>query len=192
MPTQPQIWCDLDGTLVWTLDTGFEAFVSKYVPRSSGIRTPGRKRLLRVPFGTGELRACIRRGSHELLMALRAKSDVRMLTSATSEYAEAMNDFFKLGFRHHEICAREEWYGKRLKLGDGPQVLVDNEHDTYCFRLKQEYLGGCRLVRVSDFSGGSHQDWTRAEVRRIAKEALEARHMIFTTGTSVRPFQTRH
>ena len=165
MSTKLSIYVDLDETLIHSIQ-GFG--------RNPGKRTP-------IPFkGAEKYHSLLRPASLEMLATLRNLGKVRMLTTATREYAKAHNEVFTLGFGENEIVDRED-YTSRVQLAYGfvleptrrksdPQaVLIDNlSPESENSRIKIEYLGidESRYFRIREFSG-KDPDCFEAELKSI-------------------------
>lgn len=109
---KPYIFVDLDETLIHTYD---------------GFETPT-KDAQSVFFSDGsEFKTSVRMGAGEFLSKLREKGDVFMLTVATKEYAQKMNEKFKFGFTENEIYSREDIATLNVSLPPRDRVfLFDN------------------------------------------------------------------
>lgn len=176
------IWVDLDNTLLWTwqplITIPLPAKLTGLSMKTSPPSLDGRRRLRRVAIpGYRSVYACARRCAQPFLAALRKLAPVRMLTSASRGYAEAMSSAFELGFRPSGILAREE-FGVSV---DSQGVLVENRpeyDDDYRHYQRQSlkflHLGRhAKLVEVPYFCGQIDDpfdhDWQRCveEVERV-------------------------
>jgi hypothetical protein len=135
------IWIDLDETLVSTSE-----FPSEEVAR------------VLLKFKGGSLWSSPRPGAVELLGALRALGEVRMLTTAVRVYAHAASVKFGFGFAPEEIVAREQWlkdFAVRAAGVDPRGILIDNESAVEWHFFKRSYLGigRDRLLLLPDYMG---------------------------------------
>jgi hypothetical protein len=132
---KPVIFVDLDGTLVstWTpLITS--SFMSQLFglpictpPRPKDGHLPHRK----VSFPNGQYSlTCCRPYIRKFLRSLRAIGKVCMLTHASRDYAQRMNDAFNLGFREPEIFTISDDF-ENLSIRESIRrqlvVLIDDE-----------------------------------------------------------------
>ena len=119
-----------------------------------------------------------RNGAREFLSVLRNKCDkVFMLTIATQDYAEGMNEAFKLGFDKDQIYSRYDirrsgFYlaKERPKLIPGAVFLFDNL-DLYDNREKTMYLeplGKLSYIKVPAFYGNG--DLTPELIAELTKK----------------------
>lgn len=152
-----RIYIDLDETLIH----------AKYATSGNS----GKRSRIRIPDqdGTGyELYySLLRPKAPELLGACRALSDVKMLTTATRDYAQMHNETFNLGFNENDIIAREDYlvnttvaFGlatEPAKYQTDPQsVLIDNlPRLATAAMLKQQYLGlnPSNYIQIREFDG---------------------------------------
>lgn len=153
------IWIDLDNTLI---------FSPQWVDRIAGalaVSTNGAEtqRLDQIPIAGTSVSACARPCAHRLLAELRTIAEVRLLTTATHAYAEAMNGHFGFGFAHAEITARESWmdfpgalrtqFRPKQQAVDPRGVLIDDDDESMNLRMKLLYLGTRSLITVRRFNG---------------------------------------
>jgi CRISPR/Cas system-associated protein endoribonuclease Cas2 len=177
------IWVDLDNTLVWTWQP---LIPTPQIAALFGlpIDTPptGRAhyKLRRVIIGDGYALSCARKHALPFLRALRGLGEVRMLTLATRQYAEAMSSAFGLGFTPESTVAREDYQaavrGEAPTRIDPAGVLVENipypggyenERD---HREKLALLGieRSRVVFVQPFVGEKRETFPRRWRKHIA------------------------
>lgn len=169
MKTKPSIYVDLDETLIHAIH-GFG--------RNPGKRTP-------VAFeGVEKYHTLLRPAAPKMLGAFRALGRVRMLTTATREYAQTHNEIFGLGFEKDDIVAREDYvckiqlaYGSQWdtagKDADPSAILVDNLPGTdENARLKIQYLGIPKgnYIQIRAFDG-KDPDCFEQELEDILAEA---------------------
>lgn len=111
------IFVDLDETLIHT----FSPFEGEEVSEDAvPVKVPGDK---------FNYKTSLRQGSLEFLQRLRVVGEVRMLTAATTDYANAMNRKFGLGFTAMQIYAREDVAGGAFApdyFGECKVYLYDN------------------------------------------------------------------
>lgn len=175
------IWCDLDNTLIWTweplitsplLSVAFGLPMETKPPSGKGLR-----RLSRVTVPNfGVAHTCIRTNAHLFLAELRRVDSVKMLTSATRPYAEAMNAVFELGFSPDDIVSREILANRDVAGIDPSGVLVDNEamysgseaHDR-ARAQKLRYLGSQAVVEVHCFRGEINDPFENEWLRYVAQ-----------------------
>ena len=162
------IWCDLDGTL---------AYAVPLPPMSRRAIAP----FVDFTVGREGFRAAIRPGALDFLHALRAITDVRLLTFSRREYAEEMCQRLSLGFTAREIVAQSDWWGgflnpqplRRESKVAAIDVLVANQTDAMN-EAKIGWLGSkARLVVVPDFVG-ANGDSFGAEWKRYVDKVLTA------------------
>jgi len=115
-------------------------------------RNPGKRTV--IPITEDEIyHSLLRPEAGRILRELRNIGDVRMLTTSISDYAEAHNRAFALGFMPAEIFAREryinkvllaygsEWVASMTKTDPGG-LLIDNlSISTESSRTKCAFLG---------------------------------------------------
>ena len=115
----------------------------------------------------------LREGSDKFLKALREKyKHVYMLTAATQDYAEAMNNAFSFGFVKKEIISRDRYYDLyNFTEGRLRSVLVDDlrasEPNT---QRKINYLkmfGVCGFVQIKPFHGHKNGGLTDEYIKDI-------------------------
>jgi hypothetical protein len=151
------IYIDLDETLIH----------AKYATSGNS----GKRSRIKIPDQDGagyELYySLLRPKALELLEVCRALSDVKMLTTATRDYAQIHNETFKLGFSERNIIAREDYlvnttiaFGlatKPAKYRTDPQsVLIDNlPRLATAAMLKQQFLGlnPANYIQIREFDG---------------------------------------
>jgi hypothetical protein len=153
------IWVDLDNTLIYSPDS-----LDRLAEKLAGpLPEEHRPHLEEVRIANATRPACVRPDAHEFLDALRRLGEVRLLTTATRAYAEAMNTHFKLGFTAETITAREDWmefspglaqsYRPRGLSVDPAGVVIDDDAESIHVRLKLAYLGSRSLVTVPCYRG---------------------------------------
>jgi len=146
------IYIDLDDTLIHSV---------------YGVgRNPGKRTVIQL--GEDEVyHSFLRPEAGRILGELRQIGTVRMLTTATREYARAHNQTFSLGFLEEEIFSRDEYICK-VQVGYGEDwiptqcgidktaVLIDNlPPNTESSRIKIKFLGidPEHYIQIREFSG---------------------------------------
>lgn len=154
------IYIDLDETLIH----------AKYsIPGHSG--NPGKRTAIKIIDEDGlnheTYHSLIRPKALELLNHCRKLTKVKMLTTATRDYAILHNETFLLGFEPAEIIAREDYlvrtslaYGTTTEPSkrrtDPNAFLIDNlPRLAEAAMLKQQYLGirPENYIEIREFSG---------------------------------------
>lgn len=103
---------------------------------------------------------CERPGALEFLAQLRQIAPVYMLTAATTEYANKINELFSLGFESKDIYAREHVNRNEISLPPVDLIfLIDNldKRDNYTklsFLRPISRLKVINYIQCSTFSGG--------------------------------------
>jgi phosphoserine phosphatase len=142
------IFVDLDETLIHTfMQYDGENVTGDAVP----VKVPGDK----IPYQTS-----LRKGSKEFLQRLRELGDVRMLTAATTDYANAMNRKFGFGFTSSQIYAREDIAAGAFApnfFGECKVYLYDNlpRHENRSKIVFLRPLGNVEYVQVSGYYGNN-------------------------------------
>jgi hypothetical protein len=129
-------------------------------------RNPGRRTVVNVT--EDEIyHSMLRPEASRILGELRKIGNVRMLTTAISDYAEAHNRVFSLGFLESEIFAREryiskvllaygsEWVASMTRTDPGA-LLIDNlSPSTESSRTKCAFLGigEDNYLQIREFDG---------------------------------------
>lgn len=164
------IYIDLDDTLIHSIN-GFG-------------RNPGKRKVIRVGEEDEVYHSILRPEAGRLLSGLRTIGAVRMLTTATREYAIAHNKTFTLGFQECEIISRHdyictiklaygsEWVPSRRNMDPGG-ILIDNlPINTESSRNKVAYLGiqPDRYFQIREFNGKDPADFS-SEVDLILEQA---------------------
>lgn len=116
------IFVDLDETLFHSRFLGV-----KPTKAMRAIMNNGEKLVKLINYQDGEILdyefygSCLRPGAHDLLTALRAipNSKVMVLTSSVEDYAQANNRTHELGFAHTDIYARA-----KLERGTVPDLGI--------------------------------------------------------------------
>lgn len=172
------IYIDLDETLIHAI------YAQSGNP---GKRTP--IRLLEDDGLDSEIfYSLLRPKAKELLSFCREASEVKMLTTATKDYALKHNEVFSLGFKKHEIIAREDYlYQSMLAYGtvtellktrvDPNSLLIDNlPRLAEAAMLKQQYLGikPHQYIQIREFSGKDPQNFNQEliELQNQIKETI--------------------
>jgi hypothetical protein len=128
----------------------------------------------------------LRPNAHEFLKTLRRLyPNVYMLTAATSEYGQGMNDAFNLGFTPNQIIGRDLWNALYMntprphKFTDEPcySVLVDNQHPGFTnARDKISYLqtfGKAHYVKIKDYYGHHKDELTENVINDLVSKIEE-------------------
>lgn len=103
---------------------------------------------------------CERPGALEFLAQLRQIAPVYMLTAATTEYADTVNELFSFGFDPMHIYAREDVHGNDIQLEPVESVhLIDNlpkreNHTKIHFLRSVSKHKTINYIQCSTFSGG--------------------------------------
>ena len=156
-----KIYVDLDETLVHA--------------RVAGQRSPGKRR--RFAFGLEVYDVAIRPCAHYLLGRLREIGCVSLLTTSQRDYAEKINEAFRLGFE--ELYCREDIFVFRpfvdLKAESvAPKsVLIDDLSPAETLaRLKMKFLGINRrsYIQIRGFHGTDPATIDR-EIAEIVRKA---------------------
>lgn len=175
------VYIDLDETLIHAIHAH---------SGNPGKRTP--IRLIEDDGSEAELfYSLLRPKANEILSFCREISEVKMLTTATRDYALKHNEIFSLGFEEHEIIAREDYlyqsvmaYGsvtELLKTRVNPNsLLIDNlPRLADAAMLKQQYLGikPQQYIQIREFSGKDPQNFDQEliELQNQIKELI-AKH----------------
>ncbi|PTY04535.1 hypothetical protein DB347_17630 [Opitutaceae bacterium EW11] len=175
------IWVDLDHTLIYVWEPLISTpFMSAIFGRPMDLEPPPLllPRFKRIDVaGLGVGHACARRSARKFLEALRVLGETRMLTSATRQYAEAMNEIFELGFSEDQIVARENLADATKLKVDPKGVLIDDASldpigRNYSRGTKLRYLGISerRVVEVAHFRGEVDDPFDRqwpAHLKRV-------------------------
>lgn len=153
------IYVDLDETLIHA------------IPGYSG--NPGKRTPIKIPNidckeNSYELYySLLRPNAHRLLNFCRYLTNVKMLTTATRDYALLHNEAFSLGFSESDVIAREDYlikttlaYGSSIETiaaqTDPKSLLIDNlPPNADAAKLKQQFLGirEENYVQIRDFNG---------------------------------------
>jgi hypothetical protein len=150
------IYIDLDDTLIHALPA--------YHKPNPGKRT---RVVLQDSEGNEVYHTMLRPLAHKLLEAARGLSNVKMLTTATKDYAIAHNETFNFGFAKEDIIAREDLmvkitlaYGSDIVPAkskvDPNSLLIDNlSPTTESGRIKSSFLGipPEQYIVIREFSG---------------------------------------
>jgi hypothetical protein len=159
---KPNIFVDLDETLISSI-------------YGKG-RNPGKRKVIDLTADDGQrepYHSFLRPSAHKLLERLRAYGNVRILTTATRDYALAHNEAFQLGFTPEEIIAREDYtieirgaYGSNethlINEGQFPGALLidDLTPEDRPLQLKLRWLGpGALHVPIQAFNGKDHPNF---------------------------------
>ena len=153
------IFVDLDETLIHTfMQYEGEGVTGDAVP----VKVPGDK----IPYQTS-----LRQGALEFLRRLREVGEVRMLTAATTDYANAMNRKFGFGFTGMQIYAREDVAGGAFApdyFGECKVYLYDNlprrENRSKITFLRP--LGNVNYIQVSGYYGNN-------DIAKLDNKAIE-------------------
>ena len=158
------IFIDLDETLIQSV-----------VPRRGNI---GRR--VRVDVDGDPFFVLERPLAKKILTDCRRLAEVALLTTASRDYAEAMNDRFHFSFANNRIFARNDFI---LEEEDGGEraidekafpnsILIDNlPFDSVHPKLKCRFLGidGSRYVQIRTFDGKDPEkfalEWTEIYAR---------------------------
>jgi hypothetical protein len=160
-----RIYIDLDETLIHAIYA------------HSG--NPGKRRPIEIKNSTGEREelyySILRPKATELLSFCRTLGNVKMLTTATRDYALEHNSIFNLGFEATHIIAREDYLVSTVSAYDtrtGPVKTATDPHSVLIDNLprlaelaitKQQYLGikPNRYIQIREFSGKDPEVFTK-------------------------------
>jgi len=172
------VFIDLDETLIHTL---YNCFSNNRVRVDFSSYIGGRSDM--TPTGYGVL---LRPNTHEFLKTVRGLyPNVYMLTAATSEYGQKMNDVFNLGFTSEEIIGRDLWnaiYANSPKLHrftNDPcySVLIDNEHPkdkNACDKINYlKTFGKAYYIRIKGYYGSDKDELTESIINDLVNDAKE-------------------
>ena len=121
-------------------------------------------------------RVRLRDGARMLLNELRdiAPENVRLLTAAQRDYAEAINTLYQFGFSTDDIHSREDTQAGKLTARDFPAgdvYLIDNlsRHEN---RIKIDYLrgiaaGDINYIKVGEYFGHVENDFSFGDIQGI-------------------------
>ena len=174
------IFLDLDETLIHSIPGRPGMGMGRRASVAVGFKDNGKPDTYHT-----ELRNC----AHTLLLRCRAAGPTRMLTTATREYALAMNSTFSLGFAPEEIIAREDYleeipapYGgydtlvKSLKFCPD-SILIDNLAPTEAHAKRKMLflgIGEDKYIQIREYIGGRDADKFQGELtaifRRLASQ----------------------
>jgi hypothetical protein len=150
-----RIYFDLDDTLIHAMPTHNGSGKGKRTLVSIGEKNEEKYFSLLRPHAL------------ELLYHCRQHSQVKMLTTATRDYAISHNEVFNLGFSCQDIIAREDyieqiqlayghdWVPLKTKV-DPTAILIDNlSPNTDSSKIKIAYLGinESQYFQIREFNG---------------------------------------
>lgn len=148
------IYIDLDNCLI---DTVY------------GHRPSKRRKAIRI--GNDFYSAIMRPSTNKILEFLRGLDKVCMVTTATRDYAHAMNDVFCLGFGAELIKTREDIQADDNgslppSLKDEEGILIDNMSKNEGWaRAKMSYIGmdDNRYFQIRSFNGRDPDNFNNAD-----------------------------
>ena len=162
------IFVDLDETLIHTFMANWGETPTK----------DAEEVILNTDGATDIYNTVLRQGAIYFLEVLRKAGNVYMLTAATTDYANAMNQHFGLGFTEKEIYAREDTRAGVADpefFGTGKVYLFDNlpRHDN---RTKIDFLkplGELKYVQVQDFYNNKYGAFTHADIEGLVSNIVD-------------------
>lgn len=128
--------------------------------------------LIRNEATTETYETVLRQGALHFLQVLRKTGDVYILTAATSDYANAMNRHFGLGFVEDQIYAREDVQAGNADpeyFGRGTVYLFDNlpRHENRSKITFLRPLGNINYIQVKEFYNNKTAAFTHEEIKEL-------------------------